>query len=80
MSYIIEKSYVYVVLEHYHRENIHYVNCIKGVEFDARVHGVYTTRNMAEGKLAKLTRLNCHNGYISILKKPINGKIDKVEE
>lgn len=66
-KYVLEKPYVYVVLEHGH------TGC------DCNLHGVYTDRYMAEGKrktvIAK--RGFATLSYISVLKKPINGKIKK---
>lgn len=56
-------NYVYVVLEH-HKEGK-----------DARIHGIYTTLQSAEGKYTKLHREPGNKlGYVSILKKPVLGE------
>ena len=62
--YWISRSYVFVVLEHH-----------KGKK-DAVVHGVYTARSMAEGKKDKIAATP-KSGYVSILKKPIQGKVKR---
>lgn len=64
--YVYDKPYVYVVVEH-----------ARG-DLDAKVHGIYSTKESAEGKYNSLQ----HNppstawarGYICILKKPVEGK------
>ena len=62
MRYSIEKSYVYVVLEHHTNDS------------DSILQGVYTDLEMAQGKKYKILKRKRH-GYVSILKKPINGII-----
>lgn len=58
--YIYAHPSVYVVLEH------------SFGTIDAKVHGVYSTRESAEGKKKKLQEKGA-NGYLSILKKPVEG-------
>lgn len=78
MSFIIEKPYVYVVVEH--------AMIIEGDEIDAThvvkdcvLHGVYTDEDMALGKAASVNmKSKGFHGYISVLKKPINGKIKNI--
>lgn len=60
--YIYEHPSVHIVLEHSF-----------GV-VDAKVHGVYSTRQAAEGKVAKLKKKGA-NGYLCILKKHVEGPI-----
>ncbi len=91
MSYVIEKPYVYVVLEHAYMN--HTINGVP-VEHDCVLHGVYTDKHMARGKRMAIMQKACDDfagspklkgnvfssgcvGHISILKKPINGKIRK---
>lgn len=64
--WVYEHPYVYVVLEH-----------ATGV-IDAKLHGVYTTKQSAEGCKAKLEKKNKSKGYVSILKKPIDGIAPRV--
>lgn len=75
-KYVIEKPYVYVVLQHanpiYNYEETH----IAEIE-DCILHGVYTDEFMAEGKAAKIQKGLSTCYYVSILKKPINGMIKK---
>lgn len=62
-------NYVYIVLEH----ETEYTS--------AKVHGVYTTRDIAENKRESLMRYAYLNGrmllkplgYLSVLKKPVQG-------
>ena len=65
MGYLIEKSYVYIVLQHNTEDS------------DAVFHGVYTDKTMADGKMVKVLKSGT-KAYISILKKPINGVITKL--
>ena len=61
MLYIMNKPYVYVVLQY-------------NSEDDAPVlHGIYTHREYADKKALKLWLRNSHSGYIAVLKKPIQG-------
>ncbi len=61
----LKKPYIFVVLEH---------NTPDG---DARVHGIYTTREIADRKVYTLHKRRLQqlstSGYFSILKKPIQG-------
>jgi len=59
-NFKVVKPYVFVVLEHAYE-------CLK----DAEVHGVYTTREIAEAKKDKLEVRSI--GYVSVLKKPLKG-------
>ncbi len=58
--YVYNKPYVFVVLEHSF-----------GTQ-DCKVHGVYTTKQSAEGKKAKLKAKGA-NGYLAVLKKSVEG-------
>lgn len=69
-KYVIEKPYVYVVLQHAHMpQKMEIEDCI--------LHGIYTDEFMAKGKAAKVQKGLSTCCYISILKKPINGMIKK---
>lgn len=59
--YVYSHPYVYVVLEHAFGT------------YDCKIHGVYTTKSSAEGKKQKVKKKGA-NGYVAILKKPIEGK------
>lgn len=62
-------NYVYIVLEH------------ETETTSARVHGVYTTRDIAKRKLISLyVKESKHRkvGYLSVLKKPVQGPEAKV--
>jgi len=73
-KYVIEKPYVYVVLEH--ARDVYDEGLGLHIQLtDCVLHGVYTDRGMAEGKRSAVK--TPVGGYISILKKPINGMIKK---
>lgn len=59
--YVMLHPYLYVVLEH-----------SVGMQ-DAIVHGVYIKKEYAQGKIDKLKKQRKDVGYLSLLKKPING-------
>ena len=77
MSYILEKPYVYVVLEHAMViEGDEIVGLESSIVKDCVLHGVYTDEDMALGKAASVNiKSKGFHGYISVLKKPINGKL-----
>lgn len=70
--YVSEKPHVYIVLEH----AFEYTGIESG---DAKIHGVYNTREIAEAKKRKLEqntrhfKMNGALGYVSVLKKTIEG-------
>jgi hypothetical protein len=64
--YVYEHPYVFVVLEH-----------ATGV-VDAKLHGVYTTRQSAVGCKAKLEKKGVAKGYVCIRKKHIDGIVPRV--
>ena len=72
MSYIIEKSYVFVILEHITSYPDYHT--IQDVQVDAKLHGVYTTRKAAESKVRQLRLPG--SGYFSILKNPVKGQFN----
>ncbi len=80
--YINHKSYVYIVLEHAYLANVLHNNCkiedkYKTIEMrDAYLHGVFSTREIAEGVARRLRVQSLFDeprGYISVLKKSIKG-------
>ncbi len=77
MSYILEKPYVYVVLEHAMViEGDEIIGSESFIAKDCVLHGVYTDEDMALGKAASINiKSEGFHGYISVLKKPINGKM-----
>ena len=57
----LEHKYIFIVLEcHKHKKH-------------EKIHGVYTSREIAENKAAKIAKKNPDHGYLAILKKPIEG-------
>jgi len=70
---VLKHPYVFVVLEH----------ALPEIDTDAKVLGIYTTREAAEGKVIKYQFKNHKfgvGGYLSILKKPLQGPKVKAYE
>ncbi len=63
----IRGTSVYVVLEHSYGNN------------DAVVHGVYSDRITAIQKALKISNISEDHGYLAILRKPIQGRKEKVD-
>ncbi len=61
---ILKETAVYAVLE-YHNKTKHGAH-------DEHLHGVYTTREIAD-KVANKRRLKGDSGYVCVLKQKING-------